>query len=236
MKIYLQVQTTNKENDMRKLIAVYMLLFCGVSNAAVTVVYDNTSGFGTSSLTGYSTTGAMMDGMTVQVNGGDTYIWGDIDNDSGWATDNNQDFYLRIDGNTFNSDAWSLHSSYGITSLFLDAGAGDSVFDVYNGGYMGTDGSASGKTFSTSYSGNITVTYSGIVSLDGQSAVGDLYRYMLIEFTGGAFTGQLSFSQDTDNLSISGDIEPVPLPAAVWLFGSGLVGLFGLSRRKRSAV
>lgn len=31
----------------------------------------------------------------------------------------------------------------------------------------------------------------------------------------------------------SGDVSPVPVPAAVWLFGSGLVGLAGLARRKR---
>lgn len=30
-------------------------------------------------------------------------------------------------------------------------------------------------------------------------------------------------------------VTPVPLPAAVWLFGSGLIGLFGFSRRKKSA-
>ncbi|WP_297293005.1 PEP-CTERM sorting domain-containing protein, partial [Oceanicoccus sp.] len=31
----------------------------------------------------------------------------------------------------------------------------------------------------------------------------------------------------------SGDVSAVPVPAAVWLFGSGLVGLIGVSRRKR---
>ena len=30
----------------------------------------------------------------------------------------------------------------------------------------------------------------------------------------------------------SGDVEPVPLLAAVWLFGSGLLGLIGVARRK----
>jgi hypothetical protein len=29
------------------------------------------------------------------------------------------------------------------------------------------------------------------------------------------------------------DVDPVPIPAAVWLFGSGLMGLFGLSRKRR---
>jgi hypothetical protein len=28
-------------------------------------------------------------------------------------------------------------------------------------------------------------------------------------------------------------INPVPIPAAIWLFGSGLIGFFGLSRRKK---
>ena len=31
----------------------------------------------------------------------------------------------------------------------------------------------------------------------------------------------------------SGDVSAVPVPAAVWLFGSGLVGLIGVARRKR---
>ena len=30
------------------------------------------------------------------------------------------------------------------------------------------------------------------------------------------------------------DFAPVPLPAAVWLFGTGLVGLIGLARRKKT--
>ena len=30
-------------------------------------------------------------------------------------------------------------------------------------------------------------------------------------------------------------VTPVPLPAAIWLFGSGLLGLIGVSRRKRPA-
>jgi hypothetical protein len=29
--------------------------------------------------------------------------------------------------------------------------------------------------------------------------------------------------------------SPVPVPAAIWLFGSGLLGLVGVSRRKRAA-
>ena len=36
-------------------------------------------------------------------------------------------------------------------------------------------------------------------------------------------------------LEVTGTIEAVPVPAAVWLFGSGLVGLVGVARRRKSA-
>ncbi|MDX2507827.1 MAG: DUF1566 domain-containing protein [Gammaproteobacteria bacterium] len=32
----------------------------------------------------------------------------------------------------------------------------------------------------------------------------------------------------------SGDVSSVPVPSAVWLFGSGLIGLIGLARRKKA--
>ncbi len=37
-------------------------------------------------------------------------------------------------------------------------------------------------------------------------------------------------------LTITGNNTPVPLPAAVWLFGSGLMGLVGVSRRRKAAA
>jgi hypothetical protein len=38
-----------------------------------------------------------------------------------------------------------------------------------------------------------------------------------------------------DNVVITADIAAVPVPAAVWLFGSGLVGLVGVARKKKAA-
>lgn len=34
---------------------------------------------------------------------------------------------------------------------------------------------------------------------------------------------------------VNAEVQVVPVPAAVWLFGSGIIGLIGLSRRRRSA-
>jgi len=47
----------------------------------------------------------------------------------------------------------------------------------------------------------------------------------------GGWTADLSVSSisSTSNMVV---VSAVPVPAAVWLFGSGLVGLFGLARRR----
>lgn len=74
----------------------------------------------------------------------------------------------------------------------------------------------------------------------------DLLAYFgmpLVDYVGGL---NLSFSTVNPNVGVgqsfnsndifSGDIvnNPVPVPAAVWLFGSGLIGLIGIARRKKS--
>ena len=39
---------------------------------------------------------------------------------------------------------------------------------------------------------------------------------------------------DTVTFNTRFDVTPVPVPAAVWLFGSGLLGLVGVARRKKA--
>jgi len=49
-----------------------------------------------------------------------------------------------------------------------------------------------------------------------------------------AIGDRLSFTALTTTASsVNADIQVVPVPAAVWLFGSGLMGLAGMARRKR---
>jgi len=50
---------------------------------------------------------------------------------------------------------------------------------------------------------------------------------------GGQGTGGKDFSSTFAWAVRSGDVSAVPVPAAVWLFGSGLIGLLGMARRKR---
>jgi hypothetical protein len=80
-------------------------------------------------------------------------------------------------------------------------------------------------------------------SLDFASLGGTAMQ--MFGFSGNGNTGKLqsyilgSATLDTNgNLTITGNSTPppVPLPAAVWLFGSGLLGLFGVSRRRTASV
>lgn len=216
------------------------LLFIASFNVAtagtVTIIKDMGTLENTTALTGYATTGAMMDGMSVGITYGSgattSAIWGDTGISSGQA--NWGDGFLSLVGDSFDN-AWNLVAQTGVSSILMDAGVGDSVFDTTFGGAFGTDGSARGTTFSILSGGDdydVTATYINAVGIGGNAAVGDIFRYLNVDFGGKAFLGSLSFLQDTDNIAYTGDINPVPVPAAAWLFGSAVLGLVGFSRRK----
>ena len=60
----------------------------------------------------------------------------------------------------------------------------------------------------------------------------DVSGGVTVEFTAICGADEGCFSNlAIDNVTVSA----VPVPAAVWLFGSGLVGLIGLARRKKAA-
>ena len=56
-----------------------------------------------------------------------------------------------------------------------------------------------------------------------------------ITFAGNTLTLTSATSSRPDQLRVITAVSTVPVPAAVWLFGSGLLGLVGMARRKRSA-
>lgn len=54
-------------------------------------------------------------------------------------------------------------------------------------------------------------------------------------FSGSSAAGNLSFISSNSSTNIllnNAQVQVVPLPAAIWLFGSGLLGLCGVVRRK----
>ena len=102
--------------------------------------------------------------------------------------------------------------------------------------FFGTAGSFRGlDSFQVNTLGlAVNAQYSGPVQLDAAAAVGDIFRFLDLDFTGGNQhaglqpTDSFNFEADTDN------VRAVPIPPSALLLGSGLLGLAGFGWRKRS--
>ena len=93
--------------------------------------------------------------------------------------------------------------------------------------------------------GNLSALTPGPASLflTTNLMAGEDYRLTFYPITGLAcatvpgappFPCDLSNLDYTNHADLSFEFQPVPIPAAVWLFGSGLIGLIGIARRKNS--
>lgn len=213
---------------MRKNILLTLTILLFVTPAFAMTQFNSGTTYQTTALTGFQTFGDMMAGMTVRatlVSGAtSTAIWAVSGAGSGGAS--NGDFSLNQSGDTFQG-SWNLSSNVGISSLFIDAGTGNAVFDTQAlGDVFGTEGSFRGLHIND---GN-NVYYRDLVALTGFAPVGDLFRTLQIDFLQSVTS--YSFMTDTDSLSISGDITPtVPEPSTFILFGAGLAGLAFIRKR-----
>ena len=131
-----------------------------------------------------------------------------------------------IDGTPY-ADFFVKEDSYGITSAKIEFHS--PVF-------------AFGATFKELSNGTVLefLTSSGQEQLQTNTS-GSLQFLGFVASNGEAFS-EIAFLPNgardgfgLDNVHIGNSLSAVPIPAAVWLFGSGLIGLIGLARRKANA-
>ena len=139
-------------------------------------------------------------------------------------TTNGGDLAL-FDDSDFGGTALTIGSQGGQV-VFTDIGGGDwdaEVFDVNN---------VSGGSITLSGSKNFTL---GMSWDGGTTYYGDTNAVLIIEDPDGyriKFDGNLVTGAPVTGRTLAIDVSPVPVPAAAWLFGSGLLGLVGVARRR----
>lgn len=155
---------------------------------------------------------------------GDYYV-----NVTNVATGYNMNFEGHAVGNNTNPTTvvagvgGSLDSAYQNKVSFLGAGVVPKGAWVFNDGTINVT-VADDQTF-------VPGTQAG----DVRASDGATWHYN--DFGGFAFLLRADAERNVIYIDPLGwsDYTPVPVPAAVWLFGSGLLGLLGLVRRKKSA-
>jgi hypothetical protein len=214
---------------------------------AQTNSYSNGVEYVTPALTGFATTGALMENMLVTwtfAGGGTSFAsWGDLGGGLWGVSQDGFEISLGENDDTFTS-AWSLSNftNNRLSSVRFNGAPGRTLFDCgwtgtecsAAGDQTGTEGSALGFSLQTvgSYTGNVSGYYTNRVRLSGDPAVGDLFEQLTIQFDDilGA-QGTYEWLADTDNSGL--DQPPprvVPEPSTGLLTLAGVISLMLMSR------
>lgn len=138
---------------------------------------------------------------------------------SGWT-------YAGFDALNYGADGTSVFStSFGVDEL-TDFSLSGSLDTGFYGGYMYVTLTEDGTEIFTLNSYDLSIDGINPFAYDGQFLVGSEYQLILSSYADDTnyYDEKWTFELNT--------VSAVPVPAAIWLFGSGLLTLIGFSRRK----
>lgn len=130
--------------------------------------------------------------------------------------------FLELGNKPLVDTAGNIQTGYGLTNTgFLDAGTGQAVsfYNVLSDWYR--EAEQGPGTYEEDEDGEI---------VEWKSAWSYSLAYGYQEGGNGYDAGMYAWAVR------DGDVSPVPVPAAVWLLGSGLAGLFGFGRKRAVAA
>ena len=239
----MKTKTTTKQKALGVMLST--LTFLGVmiietTAHAATIFLDDfedgdASGWATSSA-GSGSTGVVFNNESMrafasQVGTGSTALSRDFD----YGSDLLLSFDMQVIANTGISPVGGLlNASGGVTVSFLsqfNVGLGSVTFAHSTSGSVPTDWLFIDETINN-FSGSM-LEFAGLAGLDDSSGISilslDFFSTAATSPYGDASSNSIVYF---DNVSISTSTPTIPIPAAIWLFGSGLIGLIGVARRK----
>jgi len=227
---------------MRKYAFCFLCLLAFNANAAT--VIDTTS-----SWDGVMNTSSFGEGSTVTY--GQTFVVTSTDNVldsfSFWIDDSLNPDFIHFSAYVMEwEDGIGLQPSHAVGDILYQSGEqvttnnggidGMEMFTFDTGGLQLETGKKY-VAFMSSVEYIDGVHGSGSVGSVGRGS-GDVYGAGDFVFQNSADTSQFTSggwnvaSASTVDLAFTATFSPVPIPAAVWLFSSGLIGLIGMARRK----
>ncbi len=134
---------------------------------------------------------------------------------------------------TINGTGFALITDFGPPTTFIDIADVDFLLTATRGSnngidYIFTNGAITAGSYINTTFVTLTMSeFSGIATFAADLASGGRIE--------GGFFMSGSIASDFGGSVLTAKAGPVvPVPAAVWLFGSGLIGLIGVARRKKS--